>query len=408
MIEKSVLYKDKKECCGCGACKSICPCGAISMRRDELGFNYPHIDESKCINCGLCNRVCVFNKREKEKAYSPLVAYAAASNNQQILEKSTSGGIFAELASCILSRGGVVFGCSYGDDWSVSHIEISSAEDICKLQGSKYVESDTNDTFFRVKQCLIENRIVLYSGTPCQISALRSYLKNDYSNLYCVDIICHGVGAPALFESDIRFHCKEQKIQKISFRDKSRGWGTCGIIFTKKKKIKFDSVHSAYYYYYLKNAIFRDSCYNCRYASEKRSGDLTLGDYWNVESAHRNIEDQVELKKGVSCVLVNTPKGACLMNEIADSLTLIPSEYQKIKQRNGQLVSCCTEPKERSEIFDIYNKFGYQELVKYWRKTTFGHRFALRLKALVPRKLKTALKKRIKRKRRDVLSEEKL
>ncbi len=394
MHNKIKLYTDKQNCCGCGACENICPHGAITMLKDALGFFYPQIDNSICVGCALCTKICAFYD-EGESNVAPLSAYAAVSKDQEILKCSTSGGVFAELANYILRRNGIVFGCGYDDKWVAKHIEISSIVDLHKLQGSKYVQSDVGDTFVKVKEYLNNGKKVLYSGTPCQISALRKFLKKDYENFYCIDIVCHGVGSPKLFEEDLKYLCGAQKIRFVDFRSKETGWGTSGVIYTDKKQVKLDIVHSAYYYYYLENSIYRDSCYNCRYASEKRVGDLTLGDYWRIESAHPGIEKEIDLKKGVSCVLVNTQKGEELLNKIKDNLKLIQSKYKSIRERNGQLVKCCSKPANRDNIFTIYQNEGYMAVVRDWKRKTWRKRVVLRIKGFVPQKVRTIIKKHL-------------
>ena len=391
------LYQHKNECCGCGACATACPKKAITMIADVYGFYYPVIDFDKCVGCGKCIQVCAF-KKNNEQEKKPLSTYVAVSKNDEILGVSTSGGAFAEIAKRILQKGGVVFGCAYTEDFlSAKHIKISSMDELKRLQGSKYIQSDTREVFTSVKACLEKEQEVLFSGTPCQVASLRQFLGKEYPFLYCVDVICHGVGAPALLAKDIQYLTKGEKIKDLSFRDKKNGWGTLGSITTEKRKIKFNQLTSTYYYYYyLENALFRDSCYHCRYPSEKRVGDITLGDYWRVESAHPEIVGKIDVSKGVSCVLVNTEKGKGLIEELSEELLLFPSEYKKIERRNGQLVHCCAEPSQRTEIFELFEKNGYEQVVKYCKKKNRKKRLVLRLKSFIPRKIKILLKKKCK------------
>ncbi len=396
-MKKIELYTDKENCCGCGACANVCPKEAISMKYDEIGFIYPHIDESKCIACGKCVSTCSFLHHEKINATSEPNVYAAAAKDKDVLRKSTSGGIFAEAAKWVISQGGVVFGAAWNRDYSVQHIQVTSQEDLHLLQGSKYVQSCIGDTYKDVKVALTKGITVLYAGTPCQISGLKSYLNKEYDNLFTIDIVCHGVSSDILLKNDIQYLLKKNGMLEtgavVRFRTKDKGWGTSGNIESNGKKIPFDSIHSPYYYYYLQSSIYRDSCYNCHYASEARVGDITLGDYWGVEKAHPDVESTIKTMDGVSCVLANTVKGQHLLDCISNNIHLIPSTLSKARERNGQLVHCCTKPQNRAHIFKLYKETEYVGVVKCWKKSERKARMKLRIKSWIPQPLKKLLKR---------------
>lgn len=397
-MKKVELYSDKQNCCGCSACLSICPQNAISMRCDDYGFIYPHIDQKKCIGCEKCVRACSFLHHDDFIPLNEPIVYAAAAKNSNVLQKSTSGGIFTVLAKHILAKGGIVFGAAWQEDYFVGHIRITKIEDLEMLQGSKYVQSNIGDTYLRARDDLQQGKWVLYSGTPCQISGLRSFLKKEYPNLYTVDIVCHGVSNSKLLSSDIQYLLKKYSLSddnvEIKFRTKDQGWGASGSIYDGKKSIPFSPIISPYYYYYyLQNSIYRDSCYNCRYPSEHRIGDITLGDYWGIEKAHANVGNVIHVKDGVSCVLVNNDKGKSLFDQISMDIEYIPSTLEKAKVRNGQLIQCCKKPQNREAIFDIYKKCGYDGVIQYWRKTEKKDRMILHAKDLVPDSIKRFLKK---------------
>ena len=391
------LYNNPQDCCACGACCSICKHNAITIQKDSFGFYYPVIDEEKCVQCNQCKEVCSFTKAGQNVQTECLAVYAAASKDDEVLERSSSGGIFAELAKEILRQGGIVFGAAWNDDLEVSHIGISSIAELCKLQGSKYTQSYVGDSYILAKKSLDSGKKVLYSGTPCQISGLRSYLKRDYSNLYTVDLICHGVGSGTFLKEDIKKLANGRKVENATFRTKRKGWGTIGeIVLDQDRKIPFDAQTSPYYYYFLNCSIFRDSCYHCRFPSENRTGDLTIGDYWRIESAHPESRTMFNYKKGVSCVLVNNAQGEKLFNQIKSELVVLKSDIEKIEQRNGQLVHSCRESDLRSKLFEIYLNNGYDGIVDYWKTREKKAIFLLKMKKVIPSKLKSRLKKYFK------------
>lgn len=194
-----INIKEKETCCGCMACVQKCPRACIEMVEDNEGFFYPRVNMDLCIDCHLCEKSCpVINQAEKK---TPIIVYAATNNNENILKESSSGGIFTLLAEKILLEGGIVFGAAFNDKWEVCHIHVEKKEDLCKLRGSKYVQSRIGSTYKEAESFLKQNRKVLYSGTPCQIAGLKKYLRKDYDNLFCVDVICHGSPSPGIWKS---------------------------------------------------------------------------------------------------------------------------------------------------------------------------------------------------------------
>ena len=215
---------NKSNCCGCHACYNACPQNAIIMRKDELGFRYPVIDQEKCIECGLCKKVCpVLNKK---KINNQPIAYACINKNDNVRRESSSGGIFTLIAEKILDLNGVVFGAQFDEKLNVSHAYVENKEDLYKLRKSKYVQSDIKDSYKKAKEFLDDDRFVLFTGTPCQVEGLYSYLRKDYNKLYTQDIICHGVPSPAVwkkYKEDVEKQ-KHMKVVNMNFRDKSNGW----------------------------------------------------------------------------------------------------------------------------------------------------------------------------------------
>jgi coenzyme F420-reducing hydrogenase beta subunit len=208
---KMVLFKSKKDCCGCAACMNVCPKQAITMKADQDGFIYPEVNNDSCIECGLCKKVCVFQSIPVT-ANGPIATYAAINKNKEVLSSSASGGIFGALASMVLEKKGVIFGCAYNKDMEPEHICVDDLLDIKKIQGSKYVQSNINNTYTEAEKYLKEGRWVLFTGTPCQIAGLKSYLGKDYNHLITADIICHGVPNVDFFIGYIQY--LEDKVNK--------------------------------------------------------------------------------------------------------------------------------------------------------------------------------------------------
>ena len=371
------LFKDKKDCCACGACLNICPKQAITMQKDEYGFLYPQIDESKCIKCGLCIKTCAFQNSELKNVQ--IKTYAAQSNNTD-LKESASGGIFASIATNVLREGGVVYGAAMemeNDKLTVRHIAVENDTDLIKLQGSKYVQSSTEKIYQDVKKKLNDNRLVLFSGTPCQVDGLNSYLGKTYDNLTTIDIICHGVPNNQMFQDYIALLEKryKDKIIDFKFRDKTKCWGLTAKGYTAKGYTAkgytaiIPANVSSYYYMFLKSYIYRNSCYSCKYACKNRCGDITIGDYWGIEKAHSEVlkenEYGLDYKNGISCLIVNTEQGIKVLEKYKSGLRLLDSAFEKAAKENGQL-RCPSRGDEnkREQVLELYKNLGYKSLQK--------------------------------------------
>lgn len=351
------------------------------MEEDELGFIYPKIDESLCVECGACKRVCAY--QSEMQTAQPQSGYAAVNKDKRQGSKSSSGGLFAALATYVLGKDGVVYGAAYDyqpDKVVVRHIGITSTDELPRLQGSKYVQSYMGDTYKHVRANLKQGRRVLFSGTPCQVAALKRFLRVDYDNLFTIDIICHGVPSQRFFNDYL--HCLERKtktkIGGFSFRDKSKPWKDYHILYDCKCHEEYGNLsthkdfhkkiwwkHSSYFYYFIKMHTFRINCYSCQYATSSRTGDITLGDYWGIETQHSEL---FKLSKwirywfgGISCVLVNTSKGTELLRNIAPYLDIQESTPEKIIWGNGQLKHPSPlNENERSRILGLYRGKGYE------------------------------------------------
>lgn len=404
MIKKANdLMRDKSECCGCSACQQACPKHAISMEPDEMGFLFPVIDEKKCIGCNKCTLVCDFKNRIRKELEINPESYWAVNKDQMMLKRSASGGIFSAVAKYILNEGGVVFGaallCEY-DQVIIKHIMIDRFEQICLLQGSKYVQSNIANSYLNVKQQLDKGKKVLFCGTPCQIGGLKGFLNNkEYENLYTIDLICHGVPSEKVFHDYIE--TLERKVRgkviDFEFRNKDFGWGLLAKVNFRKKNGKkiykyYLPIESSYYKMFLEGLIYRSSCYNCKYTTNSRVGDITVGDYWGIDNG--NSELTVNTKNGVSCLLINTEKGT---NIIKDSgLEYHSVDYNDIKKENHQLYTSVPYPKVRDDFSKYYKKRGYKVIDCYYRKHWRTDRWIMKAKRMIPTIVKDGVKNILK------------
>ena len=381
-----------ESCTGCGACVQRCPKQCISWTTKEFDFRYPRVDEASCINCGLCEKVCPIDK--ELKAPTAQKAYAAVHKDSAVLEKSTSGGAFTALADTIFSRGGVVYGAAMLNGMQVKHIRTEDKSSFADLRSSKYLQSDTGTTYQMVEQDLKQGKVVLYSGTPCQIDGLKCFLRKEYENLYTADIVCHGVGSQAYFDKYMKF-AKERygKIKALRFRSKEyAGWSCGGVVVVvdtsnSEKKIPYRDFDNYYYSYFLSGDIYRKCCYSCKYANTKRVGDFSLGDYWGVEAL--NLPLQTE--NGCSLLLVNNRHAMQLLDEI-ESLDRVETTVEQAAHCNKQLNAPSKLMDSRQKRIEEYVSMSGQQIQKVYLKT---HRKTVvkgKLKALMPYKLKLLIR----------------
>lgn len=366
-----IEIKDKKECCGCEACKNICLQNAITFLPDEKGDLYPCVLEDECVNCHLCEKVCpIINPIVNPMIYAPK-AYAAWNNNVGERMKSTSGGVFPLLANIILENGGYVVGVQYEDDFTVSHTIISQKEELKNICKTKYVQSSNNGVYTQIKELLDDNKIVLYSGTPCQVAGLKSFLQKEYENLYTVELFCHGVINQIIFNrylKSVEKHSKS-KITSVEFRNKKNGWSKSATVVSLENGTEYcKSNEDEYLMGYLRyNLYIRPSCTDCKYKSFPRVADLSLGDLWGIEKLFDNHDD-----KGASSIIVNSPKGELLFNRIKKSLFTKEITIDFLTENNPSLVQSYRLGKyseyfykkfQKADFIDLIQKIKYKDTV---------------------------------------------
>lgn len=354
-----VLEKDK--CSGCEACVNVCPQTCISMFQDQEGFMYPLVDTKHCINCGLCERVCPF--KEYEKKTNVPIAVGAKAKDVDLRLASSSGGIFSILAENILQSGGVVFGAAMTEDCkSAQHIMVDSKDDLVKLRGSKYLQSRTGNTYKQARTMLEMGRKVLFSGTPCQIAGLKKYINKEYENLLTVEIICHGVASPALWQRYVEYLERSEGalLIDVNFRHKINGWKYYGLQgkLNDGRTISIRSNKNPYMQMYLRNYCVRCSCYDCK--AKKGYADISLGDLWGIEDIAPEFNDD----KGASLVLLYTEKGEKAFSNIKDSIESLKVDYQKALPYNPCIVKSVKRPNQRDDFFKDMEKMTFEKLQK--------------------------------------------
>ena len=307
----------KKDCCGCHACANRCPKQCITMVRDPEGFLYPQVDESQCIQCGLCEKVCpVINAVVPDASASP-AAFAAMNEENQVRLESSSGGVFSALAKTVLAENGVVFGAAWTEDFKeVHHVAVTDVADLGALRGSKYVQSTVGTCYAQAKEALDQGRQVLFSGTPCQVEGLHTFLGKPYENLLTVDIVCHGVPSPSVWRRYLE-ECEKANgapARDVQFRNKDTGWSSSAVkVVFANGKVQSRVLSEDYFVNaFLRNACLRPSCHDCRFKKLNRVSDVTLADFWGVEAICPEMDDD----KGTSLVLVHSEKGQKLLEQL--------------------------------------------------------------------------------------------
>ena len=390
---------DELKCTGCSACFNVCPQKCINMLQNEEGFFYPTIESTNCIDCGACKSICPVLRDDFADAFSSPVAVAAYNNECTAVENSSSGGVFTALAEYVISVGGVVYGAAFDDDFNVSHIRVDNAEGIELLKRSKYLQSSLGDVLCQVKKDLKHDLTVLFTGTPCQVAGLRSFLNKSYENLICVDMICHSVPSPLVWQ----YYLKNaesvigNEVQQVNFRDKRDNWQHyCMSIKSTDGEYLRKSENSAYMKAFLSGLSTRPSCYSCEFKGQNRGSDITIGDFWGCASVCSEFVND----RGTSLVLLQTEKGKSVFDNIKNSLTTKLVDFESSLAQNPAYFNSAKPHRNRSEFFSSLGSELFDELVERLTQSTTeellkqkrNNRFSKR----VVRKIKKVLRNFIK------------
>ena len=351
------------DCCGCRACEQACTHKALSFEEDKEGFIYPVLNSSLCVNCGLCAKVCPM-MTPNEALYEEGLAYVAQNIDSEELKTSSSGGAFIAIAKHI-----------------INNERVESIEELEKLKGSKYVQSDTRNAYTQIKNDLKNGLIVYFTGTPCQVAGLKLFLRKDYDNLLISDLICHGTPSPSIFKKTVE-HLEKKlnaSFKGYSFRDKRvRGWSCCCSSSYKKQGnnkeiyINYSKEMEAYFKAFISGHMMRMNCYKCPFASTNRCGDITLADFWGVRE---EMPDFPNIHKGVSLLLINSDKGKYFWNKIKDKFIIRQVSMETAKNTNANLKQPTPFSNDRKSIYDLALNNYPQFLKKYYSGNYYLQKF---------------------------------
>lgn len=372
-----IQIQHKMNCCGCNACGDACTQGAISFKTDNEGFWYPEVNKNLCVDCGLCEKVC--QELYPYEEHYPLGAYAGINPDDDIRLSSSSGGMFTLLAYHVIEKGGVVFGAKFTDDWMVILSYTETRDGIDLFRGSKYLQAKVGTSYADAKDFLQQGRQVLFTGTPCQISGLKHYLMRDYDNLITLDIICHGVPSPKVWKKYITEVTNNAvpTILTCSFRNKDNGWKNYNFHIdwgTNGQNNSITSYHQTdpFMRGFLANMTMRPSCHTCKAKSGRGHSDITLGDFWGIQTIAPEMDDD----KGTNIVLVNTLKGMNVLKstiakiepvDFASSIINNPSWSMSSPANNRRQKFYKSLDSSNSVVRLIERNLSHRSLLSYFR-----------------------------------------
>lgn len=356
------------ECCGCGSCFQICSNNCIVMKTDSEGFRYPVIDANKCVECKLCEQVCpILNPVDKSEKSE---AYAAINLNDNLRERSSSGGVFAALANAVLQQNGYVCGVVYDEDFVIMH-KISNIEDeILEMCGAKYAQSNAWECFKEIKEKLEVETIVLFVGTPCQVAGLKRFLIKNYKTLITVDMICHGVPSPMIWKQYIKernsIDTLDSILNKVELRNKESGWSRYrySVKFSYKNGDSYcaEQQNDKYMIGFVNNLFLRPSCAKCQFKGIERCSDITLGDYWGIWDQKPEFDDD----KGTSLIFIHTQNGKQLWDRVGLNFKMIQVNVDEAVQQNPSALKSSIPHENRNKFFAEYN--CEESLIKHIEK----------------------------------------
>lgn len=332
-----ITITDKAQCCGCWACSNICPKQCITMEEDDEGFRYPKVNKFTCIECGLCEKVCPIKKTQQDDSLPK--SYVVQHKNASILKVSTSGGFFTAISKYVISKNGVVFGAAFNEKMELIHQYSETLDGCSKFRGSKYVQSLIGNSYTKAKEFLQEGRLVVFSGTPCQIAGLQEYLRNkSYPNLITVDLVCRGTPSPKLLRKYLSYYAKTARSKVIDYRSRNKYYGyyysTASIWFAdKNKKYHKGKESDIMLQLYFKNICSRPSCYNCHFKTIHRVSDFTIFDCWDAPSINKKFSTE-----GATNVFIHTKKGEDIFELLKEDFIWSKSDIKSIIQKDGIMI----------------------------------------------------------------------
>lgn len=385
-----IKQESMEYCTGCSACKEICPKKCIEMQPNQYGFLYPVlINETECSNCGLCDKVCPLFK-DKKGSLEQTIAYAAYNKDNDIRYKSSSGGVFTEVAKFVLQKNGSVFGAIYDEEYKVIHCRIEKIDDLDLLRGAKYAQSDLQNIFNMVEQDLKKDKYVLFSGTPCQVAGLNYYLKLKYEKLICIDFVCHSVPSPLIWKNYVKYRAQKDNMGElpidVNLRSKHTGWTKYSYsnlyTYANNKQYSQYSGNDLFMKLFVGNYINRDSCSVCQFKGYQRISDITLADFWGIW----DIDPELDDNKGTSLILLHSEKGKEIFNLIKNSLISKEVSLEDASKYNPSLVESSTRNSKYIQVLNmgINGKFDQIDaLLKSQEKISLTGHIKWKIKKLI-------------------------
>ena len=355
---------NKNECKGCSACVSACRRRCLQMKTDAYGFAFPFLmNPNQCVHCRKCEKTCPVLRSVDTMNREP-EAYAAYSLDEMIRLDSSSGGVFTEISVSIIKDEGCIWGASYNNNFAVEHICIETEAELWKLRGAKYAQSKMNDCFRKVKTALERGRKVLFSGTPCQVAGLRSFLQKDYDNLLCIDFVCHGVPSPMVWEKYVQYRANADNNgtlpRYINLRCKDSGWSrySYSVDFHYQDATRYICRNSEdiFMRLFINDYILRKSCSACQFKGYNRVSDITLGDFWGIW----DIKPEMDDNKGTSLVLIHSLKGKNMLNSISNKIMSQQVTLEQASRMNRSLLQSSAHKTSREEMLDTIADNGFQ------------------------------------------------
>ena len=374
-----IQINEKEKCSGCSACSSVCPVCCIEMKKDFEGFLYPSVDSSKCIHCGKCESVCPILTNLSQKTVNKIKkAYVVQNLDETVLKESTSGGFFTALAELILEKKGIVIGAAYDDRYRIRHRVVEKKEDLRYLRNSKYTQSEIGDMFQVCQKKLKENIPVCFSGTPCQIAGLKAFLGKEYKNLTTVEVVCHGVPSPLLFEKYIEWNGGAKSLADVRFRDKHYGYfsSTMGL-YWKNGKVKREELHTdPMLHFFFTNICSRPSCYECSFKTIDRVSDFTMFDCWHAVRFSEQFGP-----KGATAVIVRSQKAEQMLQQLLESkIKGLEVDLDTVVSLDGKMITNSVPVnKQRTEFFEMLSRDTFGNVLKKYGE----HSLSYKIKKLV-------------------------
>ena len=376
-----ITVKNKIDCCGCWACFSSCPKKCIDMKEDEEGFRYPVVDTEKCIDCHLCEKVCPI-LHPVDEIVSEQKGYIVQHRNNEILRESTSGGAFTAIASWVLSKGGVVFGAAYDDNLIVHHTYVNNFADLKKFRNSKYTQSEIRTAYIDTKRFLKNGIIVLFSGTPCQIEGLCSFLRKKYENLILLDVVCRAVPSPLVFRKykEMKEERQKSRIQELLFRDKRYGYKYSTMTLKYENgNVESEGIDTdGYLRAFFSGISLRQSCMDCKFRKRYRVSDFTIWDCFDVDRYSSDMNND----KGATKVIAHTEKAREIMKGIYHDVKYISSDVENMLTLGGGndvIIKISAHPLRKNFFDDISTLPPAEVFEKY---------FPVRLKNKLEKKIR--------------------